>query len=75
MWLVDGCAAEEGYDADDKELQSWTAALYMALVVVHGALLGVLSTSWKEVLYRESAIHETSLRMPGEIWARDVGGF
>jgi uncharacterized protein (DUF2236 family) len=66
----------EGYTADDMELHKWTAAtLFMALVVVHETFFGKLSREKLDVLYKESAIYGTSLRMPPEEWPKTLDDF
>ncbi|KAL4811949.1 hypothetical protein BDW67DRAFT_179139 [Aspergillus spinulosporus] len=59
----------DGYFADDPELHKWTAAtLFMALIVVHETFIGELSEATKRILFKESAIFATSLRMPPDMW-------
>jgi uncharacterized protein (DUF2236 family) len=59
----------DGYFADDPELRKWTAStLFMALIVVHETFIGKLSNATKHILFRESAIFATSLRMPLDMW-------
>ncbi|KAI9148381.1 hypothetical protein HJFPF1_12212 [Paramyrothecium foliicola] len=64
------------YDADDPELHMWTAAtLFMSLVLVHEAFFGKLSYAQMEVMYKESAVYGTSLRMPPDMWPKTLGEF
>lgn len=66
----------EGYDANDPELHKWTAAtLFVALVVVHELIFGKLSTEKMEMLFRQSAVYGTSLRMPPEMWPATLEDF
>ncbi|KAL4990416.1 hypothetical protein BDW68DRAFT_185771 [Aspergillus falconensis] len=59
----------DGYFADDPELHKWTAAiLFMAFIVVHETFIGKLSDATKRILFNESAIIATSLRMPPDKW-------
>ncbi|KAI6780868.1 uncharacterized protein J7T54_007348 [Emericellopsis cladophorae] len=66
----------EGYYADDPELHKWTAAtLFVAIIVVHEAFFGKVSRERQEVLYRESSVYGTSLRMPPEMWPATLDDF
>ncbi|KND87188.1 Uncharacterized protein TOPH_08167 [Tolypocladium ophioglossoides CBS 100239] len=66
----------EGYDANDPDLHKWTAAtLFVAIVVVHEAVFGKLPYDLLEILYKESAVFETSLRMPPEMWPATLDDF
>lgn len=40
----------------------------MALIVVHETFIGELSDATKRILFKESAIFATSLRMPSDMW-------
>jgi uncharacterized protein (DUF2236 family) len=66
----------DGYYADDPELHKWTAAtLFVSLIVVHEAFFGKVSREKQEVLFRESAVYGTSLRMPPEMWPKTLDDF
>jgi uncharacterized protein (DUF2236 family) len=66
----------EKYDANDVELQKWTAAtLFVALIVVHETFLGPIPREEKEVLCAESSIFATSLNMPTEMWPESLDEF
>lgn len=47
----------------------------MSLIVVHKAFFGKLSTETKEVLFKESSVYATSLRMPTEMWPATLDEF
>ncbi|CAH0019805.1 unnamed protein product [Clonostachys rhizophaga] len=64
------------YYADDPELHKWTAAtLFVSLIIVHEAFFGKLSKARQEVMYKESAVYATSLRMPPEMWPETLDDF
>ncbi|KAI1814567.1 hypothetical protein GGS20DRAFT_403689 [Poronia punctata] len=66
----------ENYYADDPELHKWTAAtLFVSLIVVHEAFFGKVSTERQEILFKESAVYGTSLRMPPEMWPATLEDF
>lgn len=66
----------ETYDADDPELHKWTAAtLFVSLLCVHEAFFGKLTTAQKEVMFEESAVYATSLRMPPDMWPKTLDDF
>jgi uncharacterized protein (DUF2236 family) len=66
----------KGYDANDVELQKWTAAtLCVALVVVHETFLGSIPLKEEEALCAESSCFATSLKMPGEMWPKSLDEF
>ncbi|EFY86241.1 hypothetical protein MAC_07695 [Metarhizium acridum CQMa 102] len=66
----------DGYDANDPELHKWTAAtLFVALVVVQDAFFGGFTDRQMELLYRESAVYGTSLRMPPDMWPATLDDF
>lgn len=65
-----------GYDADNAELHKWTAAtLFMSLIVVHETFFGKLSKEKQEVLFRESTVYGTSLRMLPDMWPKTLDEF
>jgi uncharacterized protein (DUF2236 family) len=64
------------YYADDPELHKWTAAtLFVSLIIVHEAFFGKVSKARQEVMYKESAVYATSLRMPPEMWPETLDDF
>lgn len=66
----------DDYDANDPELHKWTAAtLFVAVVVIHELILGKLPREKLEVIFKESAIYGTSLRMPPEMWPATLDDF
>ena len=66
----------EGYSAEDPELHKWTAAtLFMSLKMVHEAFFRKLDRREEERLLREAAIYGTSLKMPPDMWPKDLDAF
>ena len=66
----------EGYYADDPELHKWTAAtLFVSLIIVHETFFGKMPRETQEVLFRESAVYGTSLRMPPDMWPETLDDF
>lgn len=66
----------DGYDANDPELQKWTAAtLFVSLLVVHDTMFGKLPDDKVEALFKQCAVFGTSLRMPPEMWPTTLYDF
>ncbi|KAL4926370.1 oxygenase MpaB family protein [Aspergillus undulatus] len=66
----------DDYSADDPELHKWTAAtLFVSIVLVREAFFGRMEKGEMQGLLRECAIFGTSLRMPPDMWPRDLDEF
>jgi uncharacterized protein (DUF2236 family) len=66
----------ESYDANDSNLQLWVAAtLYDTAVQVHELVLGPLSETEADDVYREYAVVGTALGMPPQLWPADRAAF